>query len=69
MMTDAAPVHIPLMELQHHHCREVTGTGEDGLALYCGHPRSGRTSYCARHRRINLVMVADLAKPKAKLPA
>ena len=68
-MTDAAPLNIPLMELQHHHCREVTGTSEDGLALYCGRPKSGRTSYCAQHRRINLVMVAGLARPKAKLPA
>jgi hypothetical protein len=68
-MTDRLPLSIPLIELQHHHCREVTGMGEDGLALYCGWPRSGRTSYCAQHRQINLVMVADASRPKAKVPA
>jgi hypothetical protein len=57
-MTDAAPLNVPLI-----------GTGEDGLALYCGRPRSGRTSYCAEHRRINLCMVANVARPKAGLPA
>ena len=68
-MTDPAPLNIPLVELQRHHCREVTGTGDDGLALYCGHPKSGRTSYCAQHRRINLAMVADVSRPKTKVPA
>ena len=64
-----SPLDIPLMDLQRHHCREVTGTGDDGLALYCGQPRSGRTSYCEQHRRINLVMVAEASRPKAKVPA
>jgi hypothetical protein len=68
-MTDSSPLHIPLVALQHHHCREVIGIGNDGLALYCGQPKSGRTSYCTQHRRINLVMVADLARPKPKVPA
>jgi hypothetical protein len=68
-MTDRAPLDIPLMGLQRHHCREVTGTGDDGLALYCGQPKSGRTSYCEQHRRINLVMVAEASRPKAKVPA
>ena len=67
-MTDRPPLDIPLIGLQGHHCREVTGTGEDGFALYCGQPKSGRTSYCAQHRRINLVMVAA-SRPKAKVPA
>jgi hypothetical protein len=50
---------IPLMDLESHHCREVTGTDDDGLALFCGQPKSGRTSYCPQHRRINLVMVVQ----------
>jgi hypothetical protein len=66
-MTDNSPLDTPLMELQRHHCREVTGTGDDGLALYCGQPRSGRTSYCERHRRVNLVMVAEASRPKARV--
>jgi hypothetical protein len=68
-MTDKSPLDVPLVELQRHHCREVTGTGDDGLALYCGQLRSGRTSYCEQHRRINLVMVAQAARRKAKAPA
>lgn len=68
-MADRLPLDIPLIALQRHHCREVTGTGGDGLALYCGQPRSGRTSYCEQHRRINLVMVTDASHPKAKVPA
>jgi hypothetical protein len=55
------PLNVPLIDLQGHHCREVTGIGPDGFALYCGRPKSGRTSYCAQHRRINLVMVAGSA--------
>jgi hypothetical protein len=62
-MTEPASLDIPLLSLRHRHCREVTGTGDDGLALYCGHPKSGTTSYCAHHRRINLMMVI---KPKSK---
>jgi hypothetical protein len=58
-MNDSLPLNIPFLELQSRHCREVTGTGDDGLALYCGKPKSGRTSYCAQHRRINLVMVVQ----------
>jgi len=68
-MTDLAPLDIPLVDPQRHHCREVTGTGDDALALYCGHVRSGRSSYCAQHRRINFVMAADVSKPKARVPA
>jgi hypothetical protein len=64
-MTDKPPLDIPLVELQRQHCREVTGTGDDGLALYCGQPRSGRTSYCEQHRRINLMMVTKPSRPKA----
>jgi len=67
MSDDAAPLDIPLLDLQGHHCREVTGTADGGLALYCGQPKSGRTSYCLRHRRINLVVVAGLARPRIKM--
>jgi hypothetical protein len=79
-MNDAAPLNIPFMNVLSHHCREVTGMGDDGLALYCGRPKSGPTSYCVHHRRINLVMVADRsrdypkigtnnAKPNRRVPA
>ena len=67
MSEDTAPLDIPLLDLQGHHCREVTGTDDSGLALYCGQPKSGRTSYCSRHRRINLVVVAHLAGPRKKV--
>lgn len=43
---------VPLMALQIHHCREVLGHGEDGLAVFCGAPMV-RGSYCAWHGRIN----------------
>jgi hypothetical protein len=69
MSESAPPLNIPLLDLQRHHCREVTGTDDDGLALYCGQPKSGRASYCAPHRRINLVMIADLARPRPKVRA
>jgi hypothetical protein len=68
-MSDVSALDIPLVELQRHHCREVTGTGDDGLAVYCGRTRSGRTSYCPHHRHINLVMVARPVRPPAKVPA
>ncbi len=63
-MGELEVLNVRLMELRHHHCREVTGTGDDGLALYCGHPRSGRTSYCRHHRRINLMMAAVQPRPR-----
>lgn len=66
-MNNPASHNVPLLELQREHCREVTGTGEDGLALYCGHRRSGLTSYCAFHRRINLVMVTSRPQHSAPL--
>jgi hypothetical protein len=68
-MTDAKSLNIPLMDLQRRHCREVTGTGDDGLALFCGQPKSGRTSYCLHHRRINLMMVVvqPARKPSAQV--
>jgi len=68
-MSDVAPLDIPLVHLQRRHCREVTGPGDDGLALYCGHARSGRSSYCGQHRRINFVVAAAVSKPKASVPA
>lgn len=45
---------IPFMQLGPMHCREVTGTGIDGLATYCGHRRAEGYSYCAHHRNINI---------------
>jgi hypothetical protein len=45
---------IPFMQLKDMHCREVTGTGRDGLATYCGHRRAEGYSYCLHHRNINI---------------
>lgn len=51
------PLYIPLVDLKPSHCREVVS--QDGhIASFCGHPKSGKTSYCNFHRGINLVMVA-----------
>lgn len=50
---------VHIMDLEHHHCRAVTGQGDDGLARFCGAPKEGfvRTragssvpsAYCTRH--------------------
>ena len=68
-MTEVPPLNIPLIELQSRHCREVTATGDDGLALFCGLRKSGRSSYCLQHRRRNLMMVALAPGPKTKVRA
>ena len=47
-------LNIPFMRLESMHCREVTGTGKDGLATYCGHRRAEGYSYCVHHRNINI---------------
>ena len=49
---DIASLNIPFMKLQSNNCREVTGRGDDGLAVYCGHPIADR-SFCAMHFRFN----------------
>lgn len=60
METDApASLNIPFLELNDTtHCKEVTGTGEDGLASYCGHPRKEKSSYCwhcsARNEQLSI---------------
>jgi hypothetical protein len=48
---------IPFMDLESFHCREVTGSGADGLATYCGHLRLEGYSYCAHHRNINILKI------------
>jgi hypothetical protein len=48
---------IPFMELENMHCREVTGSGADGLATYCGHLRLEGYSYCIVHRNINILKI------------
>lgn len=49
---------LSIFQLQEHHCREIVGSGEDGLARYCGAPKAGllkarigqfHSSYCAEH--------------------
>ncbi len=46
------PLNIPLLELQNHHCREITG--HDGtFATYCGHEKYGISSYCRDHHEAN----------------
>jgi hypothetical protein len=48
---------IPFMDLESFHCREVTGSGADGLATYCGHLRLEGYSYCIVHRNINILKI------------
>lgn len=43
------PLEVGLLDLQSHHCRAVTGKGEDGLATYCGHAAKRPFGYCAHH--------------------
>lgn len=49
---------LSILQLQEHHCREIVGSGEDGLARYCGAPKAGllkarigqfHSSYCMEH--------------------
>lgn len=50
---------VPILDLEHHHCRAVVGTGPDGLARFCGAPKEGRikalrggsfeSAYCITH--------------------
>lgn len=44
---------IGLMDIHDEQCRALLDEkGDDGLALYCGHPTFGGKSYCAGHCRI-----------------
>lgn len=49
---------LSILQLQESHCREIVGSGEDGLARYCGAPKAGllkartgsfHSSYCKEH--------------------
>lgn len=46
---------VGILEAQEHHCRAVIGTGDDGLARFCGAPKSSRmhgpykSSFCEGH--------------------
>lgn len=42
---------VPLVELQQHHCRAISGRGADGLATFCGADKV-HGSYCAAHARM-----------------
>lgn len=45
-----APLNVPFMEWNEiTQCSNVEGTGADGLAIYCGHPRKEHSSYCQHH--------------------
>ena len=48
-----APLNIPFIDLERHHCREVVGTGDYNLSLSCGHPRIEDSSYCRFHHSLN----------------
>lgn len=51
---DFRPLNIPFLTLQANQCRDVVCEyGEDGLAVYCGHPIVEGFSYCADHKRVN----------------
>lgn len=48
----SAPVGgIGLLDLEHQHCRAIVGRGPDGLATFCGAPKSAG-SYCAEHAHV-----------------
>ena len=49
---------VAIMDLQEHHCRAIVGSGDDGLARYCGAPKAGKlqaragrfvSAYCGDH--------------------
>lgn len=46
---------VSILDLEHHHCRAIVGTGDDGMARYCGGHKAGMastghpSSYCAEH--------------------
>lgn len=50
---------VSIIDLEHHHCRAVVGTGPDGLARFCGAHKEGRivairggafnSPYCVAH--------------------
>lgn len=45
---------VGLLDLEQHHCRAIVGNGPDGLARFCGAPKSGnvmghKSSYCPEH--------------------
>ena len=46
-------LNIPFIELERHHCREITGHGDFNLSLSCGHPVIEGRSYCMFHAAIN----------------
>jgi hypothetical protein len=46
------PLFVPFMELRPNQCASVEGTGGDGLATYCGHPRAEGSSFCPSHHAI-----------------
>lgn len=48
---EAPPLNIGLMKLKEQHCRYVTGKGDDGLALFCGHDIF-KYSTCVQHHRM-----------------
>lgn len=51
---------VSIMQLEGHHCRAVTGRGDEGLARYCGDQKTEwafrdrliRSSYCAFHNGV-----------------
>jgi len=52
-------LNIGILDLSEIHCREVTGTGDNGLAVYCGHPKIEGSSYCEIHTRINRKIISN----------
>ncbi len=43
-----APLNIPFIDLNSHHCREIVGSEGVGQSLSCGHPIA-KESYCRFH--------------------
>ena len=58
------PLNIPYFDLEPFHCREIVGTGEDGLPISCGHPRVEEGPwFCVWHTKVNFDQTARTAKP------
>lgn len=54
---------LHILQLESHHCREVTGYGyPDLLARYCGNEKKDGSSFCPYHHGKNYTPLADATK-------
>jgi hypothetical protein len=50
-VTEPPRAPIGFMELRERHCRAIVAYDAFGFAMFCGHPKTGK-SWCARHHRL-----------------